>query len=437
MYIQYYGLKEQPFSIAPDPRFLYLSEKHKEGLASLAYGISQRKGFVVITGEVGTGKTTLIRAVLEQIDQQLSLAFISNPTLTKEEFYLLLADAYKLGPIRNKAEFLIKFAKFWEKSYFSDENVVLIVDEAHKLSLELLEEVRLLSNMETPHHKLVNIILVGQVELEEKLRKPQLQPLRQRISLKFRLLPLNKQETRDYINVRLKKAGAKDSKIFTTKAQDLIYEYTGGLPRLINILSDHAMLSGYVKNSKIIDHEIIEECVQEIDLDQPSSLKVSEPVSGSDLDSQATSGAQEHIKEFDLDQPSSLKASEPVSGSDLDGQATLDAQEHVQEIDLDQPSSLKVSEPVSSSDLDSQTTLDAQEYVKEFDLDQLSSLKTNEKEYVKEFDLDQQYSETNIDPENIKLQDRSNTPYAIYVQVIILGILIVFASILLWQEIFN
>ncbi len=268
MYTKYYGLREQPFSITPDPRFLYLSEKHEEGLASLAYGVSQRKGFVVITGEVGTGKTTLIRALLEKIDQQVRLAFISNPTLTKEEFYLLLADAYKLGSIENKAEFLIKFVKFLEKAYFADENVVIIIDEAHKLSSDLLEEIRLLSNMETPHHKLVNIILVGQLELEEKLQEPQLQPLKQRISLKFRLLPLDKQETRDYINVRLRKAGAQDSKIFTTKALDLIYEYTKGLPRLINILSDHALLSGYVKNLKTIDHEIIKECISELNFDQ-------------------------------------------------------------------------------------------------------------------------------------------------------------------------
>ncbi len=267
MYTRYYGLKEQPFSITPDPRFLYLSDKHEEGLASLAYGISQRKGFVVITGEVGTGKTTIIRALIDKIDQRVRLAFISNPTLSKKEFYILLAEAYQLGSVTNKAQFLIKFVKFLEKAYCSGENVVVIIDEAHKLSSELLEEIRLLSNMETPHHKLVNIILVGQPELDKKLNEPGLLPLRQRINLNFKLLPLDQNETKEYIAVRLKKAGAVDAKIFTADAKELIYKYTRGIPRLINVLADHTMLSGYVKNLKIIDNQVVEECAKELEFD--------------------------------------------------------------------------------------------------------------------------------------------------------------------------
>ncbi len=275
MYLSHYGLKSQPFTISPDPNFLYLSEAHKEGLAHLTYGISQRKGFVVITGEVGTGKTTLIHALLADIPQRVRLAFISNPTLTKEEFFLLLAEAYQLGAIENKAKFLINFTHFLEKAYAQDENVVLIVDEAHALPEELLEEIRLLSNLETPHHKLVNIILVGQPELDAKLESPSLRPLKQRITLHYHLLPMTKDETSHYIKNRLMKAEAHDLGIFTDKAIEQIYKYTEGIPRLINILCDHALLSGFVKDLKYIDDKLIEECSRELDLKSRKDKKES------------------------------------------------------------------------------------------------------------------------------------------------------------------
>nr|HDN01147.1 AAA family ATPase [Deltaproteobacteria bacterium] len=266
MYLSYYGLNEHPFSISPDPNFLYLSDIHREGLANLTYGIAQRKGFVLITGDVGTGKTTLIYALLAQVPQKVRVAFISSPTLTREEFFYLLADAYKLGAIEHKAHFLVRFTQFLEKAYGRDENVVLIVDEAHSLTLELLEEIRLLSNLENYSYKLVNIILVGQPELNDKLSGPEMRPLTQRITLKYHLSSMTFNDTAKYIETRLIRSGAKDIGIFTESAIQSLYEYAGGIPRLTNIFADHALLTGYVRGLKRIDNRVIEECAAELGL---------------------------------------------------------------------------------------------------------------------------------------------------------------------------
>ncbi|PXF59950.1 MAG: AAA family ATPase [Deltaproteobacteria bacterium] len=278
MYLSYYGLNEQPFSISPDPRFLYLSEIHREGLANLTYGVAQRKGFIIITGEVGTGKTTLIHALLANVPQKVRVAFISNPTLTREEFFYLLADAYKLGAIEHKAHFLVRFTQFLEKAYSSDENVVLIVDEAHSLTHELLEEIRLFSNLETAGHNLVNIILVGQPELDEKLSSQEMRPLTQRITLRYHLSSMTLDETAKYIETRLLRSGAKDPGIFTEAAIQSLYEYSRGIPRLTNVLADHALLTGYVKDLKQIDNRVIEECAGEFRLSGNKDEKDAESV---------------------------------------------------------------------------------------------------------------------------------------------------------------
>lgn len=264
MYRQFYGLVEPPFTIAPDPRFLYRSETHQEALAHLTFGIIQRKGFVVITGEVGTGKTTLIHALLADLPQRTRVAFISNPKLTAEEFFFLVAKAFELGTCQHKAEFILRFTEFLGKSYRAGDNVVLIVDEAHCLSPELMEEIRLLSNLEIPHYRLVNIFLVGQPELREKLATPEMLPLRQRISLYYHLSALTFEETAQYIETRLLHVGAMDLGLFTPQAVEAIYHFTQGLPRLINILADHALLTGYVKEIHRIDDSVIKECAKEL-----------------------------------------------------------------------------------------------------------------------------------------------------------------------------
>ena len=272
MYLDFYGLKKEPFSISPDHHFLYLSEVHKEGLAYLRYGLIQKKGFIVITGEVGTGKTTLINALLSEIPQEVNYVVISNPKLTKDEFFYLLVSRFGLGTFSNKAEFLVRFTEFLQNCQEKDLNVVLIVDEAHCLSEELLEEIRLLSNLETPSAKLLNIILVGQPEFEKILNRPELRALKQRVTLRYKLTPLNEEETFNYIKVRLSRAGASDVGIFTTTALKKIYHYTEGVPRLINLLADHSLLTGFVKEQKKIDKDIVEECAKEIGLEEKKTI---------------------------------------------------------------------------------------------------------------------------------------------------------------------
>ncbi len=266
MYLKFYNLETEPFSLSPDPDFLYLSEVHREGLANLRYGLIQKKGFIVITGEVGTGKTTLINALLAEIPQEVKVAFISNPKLERDEFFYLLSRAFNIGSGDNKAKFLIDFTKFLEQADQNNENVVLIIDEAHCLPEDLLEEIRLLSNLETPSSKLVNIILVGQPEFEKILDHPKFRALKQRITLRHKLEALNKEETADYVKVRLSRAGAKDTGIFTPRALHAIYEYSGGIPRIINLLADHSMLTGFIKEARSIDDKIIKECASELDI---------------------------------------------------------------------------------------------------------------------------------------------------------------------------
>ncbi len=273
MYLKFYNLKEEPFSLSPNPEFLYLSEVHREGLANLQYGLIQKKGFIVITGEVGTGKTTLINALLSEIPQEVKTAFISNPKLKTAEFFFLLSRAFKIGNGDNKARFLIDFTEFLEKADKNGENVVLIIDEAHCLPEELLEEIRLLSNLETPSSKLINIILAGQPEFETILDNPRFRALKQRITLRHRLKSLNKEETGDYIRVRLSRAGAQDAGIFSEKALGAIFGYTGGVPRLINLLADHSMLTGFIKEARTIDDKIIDECARELGLAENKARK--------------------------------------------------------------------------------------------------------------------------------------------------------------------
>ncbi len=280
MYQKFYNLREEPFSLSPDPDFLYLSEVHQEGLANLQYGLIQKRGFIVITGEVGTGKTTLINALLSEIPQEVKTAFISNPKLERGEFFYLLSRAFKIEYDDNKAKFLINFTEFLKKADQNGENVVLIIDEAHCLPEELLEEIRLLSNLETPHSKLVNIILVGQPEFEKILDNPKFRALKQRITLRHRLLALDREETRNYVKVRLSRAGAKDTGIFSDRALDTIHEYSGGVPRVINLLADHSMMTGFIKEARTIGDKIIRECAKELDLDEIKHKKErTEPVS--------------------------------------------------------------------------------------------------------------------------------------------------------------
>jgi len=266
MYNQFYGFREKPFEITPDPRFLYLSESHKEALAHLTYAVRERKGFTVITGEVGTGKTTLVQTVLSRLDGNTKTAYIFNPKLGSTDFlHYVCEDLGLKGQKKSKGQYISQLHHFLLACYSRNENVVLIIDEAQALDPNLLEEVRLLTNLETSKCKLLQVILMGQPELNEILSRPQFRQLKQRVSLRYHLQTLNKEETRNYIKKRLRIAGAADPNFFTPKALNKIYSYSNGIPRLINIVCDNALLTGYATDQKVIGGRIIHEVIHNLE----------------------------------------------------------------------------------------------------------------------------------------------------------------------------
>lgn len=269
MYHEFYKLKENPFNVTADPDFFFSSQGHLEAMTNLIYGIEQRKGILVITGEVGTGKTTLCRKLINQAHKKIKIANIFNPNLTELEFLRLVCLDFgirtkwkdKIALTRSLQRFLVKANK---KNY----TVVLIIDEAQHLTIEQLEQIRLLTNFETTKEKLLQIILVGQPELNEKLQLTELRQLRQRISVHYHIKPLEKNDILNYINHRLKKAMLNADYIgsvsFTEQAIECIYQITKGSPRTINILCDRALLAGYVSETRFINENIIANCAKEV-----------------------------------------------------------------------------------------------------------------------------------------------------------------------------
>jgi general secretion pathway protein A len=268
MYEHFYGLKENPFNVTPNPEYIYLGENHKEALAQLLYGVREKKGFIVITGEVGTGKTTLIHYLLDKLDgnSHTKTAFLFNPKLTVDDFIqYILKDLGLRVQGQTKGEYLHNLHRYLLNAYSKDERVILIVDEAHGLNPELLEEIRLLSNLETSKSKLLQIVLVGQTELDKTLSQPEFRQLRQRINLRYHLPPLSEKETKEYIEKRLRIAGAQNP-LFTEGAIEEIYIKSGGIPRLINILCDNALLNGYALDQKIVDARSVREIAKDLKL---------------------------------------------------------------------------------------------------------------------------------------------------------------------------
>lgn len=267
MYAEFYGLTRPPFEMTPDPTFLYLGEVHREGLATLVYGVRARKGFVLLSGEVGTGKTTLLHSLLGQLDTGTRSAFIFNPRLEPLDFFRLLFDELEIDqPCETKAEYLLRLNHFLIECLERDETVLLIIDEAQNLSPDMLEEVRLLSNLETPRSKLLQIMLVGQPELDRKLDAPELRQLRQRIVLRYKLRPFDERETETYVEERLRLAGYTGKRIFRKSAWRELYRCTGGVPRLINIVCDGALLEGFARQEALIDGEVIRGIAEELHL---------------------------------------------------------------------------------------------------------------------------------------------------------------------------
>ncbi len=271
MYCQYYGLKERPFNVTSDPAFFFSSKKHKEAISHLLYGVSQRKGIIALTGEIGTGKTTICRFFLNQVSKNVKTAFILNPTFSEAQLLESIVKDFGITPRNNT-----KLGMVWELNNFllreseAGNNLVLIIDEAQNLKPSLLEQIRLLSNLETEKDKLLQVILVGQPELNNRLNLYDLRQLRQRIMVRYHIGPLDNDEIQLYINHRLEIAGGKsrlqnNSIEFNDEAISMISRFSGGTPRLINMICDRALLAGFVSETRQIGLNIIKKCVEELD----------------------------------------------------------------------------------------------------------------------------------------------------------------------------
>jgi general secretion pathway protein A len=272
MYKRFFGLKENPFNVNPDPRYLFLTRHAEEALACLTYGVGNRKGFTLLTGEVGTGKTTLLNKLLDHLHRQrVSTAFVFNPRLSVSQFLdFMMADfgiPYDgLSPRTAKSQILLRLNQWLLERFRAGETAVLIIDEAQNLTPQVLEEIRLLTNLETSTEKLLQIILCGQPELEQKLNQADLRQLRQRITLRCRTHALTQEETEGYVAERMRIAGADGPGIFSPETLERVHFYSRGIPRIINLLCEHALISGYVDQNKVIPPETIEDVAREFQL---------------------------------------------------------------------------------------------------------------------------------------------------------------------------
>ena len=273
MYLSYYNLNEKPFQISTDPKFLWLGEKHKEALAILTYGILDNKGFLLLTGDVGTGKTTIINALLNNLDDDVIAAHVPDPGLENLDFFKFIANVFSINEkISTKGDFLNYLSKFLHDAYSKNKKVLLVIDEAQRLKPELLEEIRLLSNIEKQDTKLLNIFFVGQKEFNNILIEPENRALRQRITINYYIEPLTEDETRECVNYRLNVAGSKRN-IFSSSAIREIFSFSKGFPRLINIICDLALVTGYVKEQKTINANIIRECAKELKIPTEEAIE--------------------------------------------------------------------------------------------------------------------------------------------------------------------
>jgi general secretion pathway protein A len=266
MYLEYYRLKEYPFSITPDPKFLYFAPHHKEAYDHVMYGIKERKGFIELTGEVGSGKTTLCRAVLADLGDDVETALILNPSLSETQLLRAILNDFGLEVRgRDRLAYIETLNDFLLEKNREGVNVALIIDEAQDLSPAVMEQIRLLSNLETDKHKLIQMVLCGQPELKERLARPDLRQLRQRITVRYHIPPLSLEDTAKYIQHRLTVAGCNNPNLFDKNAVREIYRYSHGCPRIINAVCDNALLAGYVLRQSIIDSHCVRKAIKQLE----------------------------------------------------------------------------------------------------------------------------------------------------------------------------
>jgi len=281
MYRSYYDLAELPFELTPDPKYLFLTPRHREALSNLEYGLFAAKGLTLLTGEAGTGKTTLLNAVVRsERCRQVRCVYVNNPTLTREEFVNTLATRFDLGPeaARSKAVLLDRLEVVLRQRRAAGEITALVVDEAQGLSTELLEEIRLLANIETPAQKLLPLVLAGQPELAGRLEHPSLRQLKQRVALRCEILPFQLSETAGYIASRIKTAGGVPSRLFTQEAVILVHECSAGIPRTVSVLCDNALMSAMALDRQTVDRATVLEVSRDFALRRQFSQQ-----SGDDL----------------------------------------------------------------------------------------------------------------------------------------------------------
>ncbi len=287
MYKEFFGLRANPFNVNPDPRYLFLTRHTEEALACLTYGIQSRKGFVLLTGEVGTGKTTLINKLLEWLRlQQVATAFIFNSKMNVPQFLdYMMADFGIPCDSRAKSQILLRLYNWLLDRYRAGETAVLIVDEAQNLSDDVLEEIRMMTNLETFTEKLLQIVLVGQPELEQKLKQPHLRQLRQRLTLRAKTHPLSLEETKAYVTQRLRIAGSNGQQIFDAEALVAIHRYANGIPRVVNLVCEHCLVSSFVDQQKVIGSNVVETVARDFDLSDSTAsaaMTVAPPVTSTD-----------------------------------------------------------------------------------------------------------------------------------------------------------
>lgn len=269
MYHEYYGLTERPFDLTPNTRYLYLTPMHREALAAVQYGITSRRGIIVVTGEAGTGKTTIVRAALRALrGENVRQTYLNNPALTREEFLQFLTRAFRLGEAAadSKTDLLSKLTATLARNHAQGQITAMVVDEAQSLPHELLEEIRLLANIETSTAKLLQVVLVGQPELADRLNDPSLRQLKQRVAIRATLRPLDLRATAALIAGRIRVAGGNPPEVFTPAAVELVYRYSGGVARTINVICDNALLSGFAADQKPVGPTLVEEVCRDFDL---------------------------------------------------------------------------------------------------------------------------------------------------------------------------